>query len=158
MDTHDPKSVTVWLARAVAYVAYVYVLVTQFILAQGFILLLLGANPDTDYVQWAYRSLDRAMEPFRGIFPPVEFNGTAVLDPSILFAMFIYGLLILLIRALLDWLTVRLRRIERLNAADQAAAAIPAASTMPPAVAPAAAPGASPSSAPGTDADVTPGA
>jgi hypothetical protein len=133
------------------------VLVTQFILVQGFVLLLLGANPEPGYVQWAYRSLNRAMEPFRGIFTPVDFNGDAVLDTSILFAMFIYGVLILLIRALLDWLTFRLRRLERMHAAEQAADAIPAASTMPPAVPPAAAPEGATSQPSATAADPTTG-
>ncbi len=141
MDTHDPKSMTVWLARGLAYVAYAFVIVTQFILVQGFFLLLLGANPSSGYVNWAYRNLNRAMEPFSGIFDPIVFNGDAVLDTSILFAMFIYGLLILLIRALLDWLTFRLGRLERMHAAEQAAAAIPSASAMPPAVPPASEPG-----------------
>ncbi|HUW01432.1 MAG TPA: hypothetical protein VMW08_03665 [Acidimicrobiales bacterium] len=136
MDARDPKSVTVWLIRALAYLAYAYLVVTQFILAQGFILRLLGANPDSGYVQWAYRSLDRSMEPFRGIFEPVAVHGDAVLDTSILFAMFIYGLLIVLVRALLDWLTFRLERIERYHAAEQAAAAIPSANRMPSAAEP----------------------
>ncbi|MGI9601534.1 MAG: hypothetical protein ACR2QE_06605 [Acidimicrobiales bacterium] len=138
VDTSDPKSVTVWLVRALAYVAYAYVIITQLILVQGFLLRLLGANPDTGYVQWAYRSLERAMEPFRGIFTPVELNGDAVLDTSILFAMFVYLVLIVAIRALVDWLTYRLNRIERQRLAESAAdaAAYAPASTVPAAVPP----------------------
>ncbi|MDH3705014.1 MAG: YggT family protein [Acidimicrobiia bacterium] len=139
VDTSDPKSVTVWLVRALAYVAYAWVIVTQLILLQGFLLLLFGANPTSSYVQWAYRSLERVMEPFRGIFTPVELNGDSVLDTSVLFAMFIYGVLILVIRALLDWLTYRLRRLERMHAAEEAAAAIPAGSAVPAAAPPPAA-------------------
>lgn len=144
MDTSDPRSVTVWLVRALAYVAYAYVVITQLILLQGFLLLLFGANPTSSYVRWAYRSLERVMEPFRGIFTPVELNGDSVLDTSVLFAMFIYGVLILVIRALLDWLTYRLRRLERMHAAEEAAANMPAGSAVPAAMPPPTAPVATP--------------
>ena len=132
MDTSDPKAVTVWLTRAIAYVAYAFLVVSEAILLQGFLLKLFGADPSSSYVQWAYRSLDRVMAPFRGIFTPIEIDGNAVLDTSILFAMVIYGIVALMVRAFLDWLTHRLekmereRQIEAAQAAAQAAAAYPA--------------------------------
>lgn len=113
MDMSDPKAVTVWLTRAIAYVAYAFLVVSEIILLQGFLLKLFGANPDSSYVQWAYRSLDRVMAPFRGIFTPIEIDGNAVLDTSILFAMVIYGIVALSVRAFLDWLTHRLEKMER---------------------------------------------
>lgn len=128
MDDRDPKQVSVWLARGVAYLVYAYVLVTEFILLQGFLLKLLGANPGSSYVDWAYRSLDRVMSPFRGIFESVELDGNAVLDTSIVFAMVIYGIIAVVVRALLDWLTYRLHALEaddtppRATTADVAAA------------------------------------
>ena len=67
---------TVWSTRAIAYVAYAFLVVSEFILLQGFLLKLLGANPSADYTRWAYRSLDRCMAPFRGIFTPIEIDGT----------------------------------------------------------------------------------
>jgi hypothetical protein len=108
----DPLAVTIWLTRAVAYVAYAVFIVAEFILLQGFVLKLLGADTDAAYVRWAYRNLDRVMAPFRGIFTPVELDGNSVLDTSILFAMVIYGLVLLLLRVFLDWLTYRLRKVE----------------------------------------------
>ena len=108
----DPRSSTVWLIRAIAYVAYAFLLASQFILLQGFLLKLLGANPDADYTRWAYRSLDRVMEPFRGIFTPIEIDGNAVLDTSIMFAMVIYGLAIIAVRVFLDWLTFKLEKLH----------------------------------------------
>ena len=113
MDFKDPKEVTVWLTRAIAYVAYAFLLISEFLLLQGFLLRLFGANPDSDYVQWAYRSLERVMAPFRGMFTPIELDGNSVLDTSILFAMVMYGIALLAVRALLDWLTYRLMRLER---------------------------------------------
>jgi hypothetical protein len=113
VETTDVKQTSVWLTRAVAYVTYGFLGFTGFILVQGFFLKLLGANPTVAYTRWAYRSLDRVMAPFRGIFPTVEFDGDAVLDTSILFALVIYGLLALVVRAALDWLNYRLAKLER---------------------------------------------
>ncbi|MEO1056750.1 MAG: hypothetical protein AAFY28_07540 [Actinomycetota bacterium] len=121
MTERDAKATTVWIIRAVAYVVYAFFIVSLLILLQGFLLLLLGADPNTGYTEWAYRNLDRVMEPFRGIFQPVEITGDAILDTSILFAMVIYGILLLLTRAFLDWLTIRLHRAERQHDLDQAA-------------------------------------
>ncbi|MGI9624091.1 MAG: hypothetical protein ACR2PK_14745 [Acidimicrobiales bacterium] len=143
MDFNDPKAVTIWLTRAIAYVAYAFFILTEIILLQGFLLKLFGANPTSDYVQWAYRSLDRVMAPFRGIFTEVELDGNAVLDPSIIFAMVIYGIVALLLRAFLDWLNMRLARLERermMEAQQQAAMAANAQYQTPPPAAPAAQP------------------
>lgn len=126
MSDNNAKTTTIWIGRAIAYVVFAFILVSQLILVQGFLLLLLGANPGSSYVDWAYRSLDRVMEPFRGIFTPIEFEGNSVLDTSILFAMVIYGIALLLMRALLDWLTDKLHKAERereLQRAIDAAAA-----------------------------------
>jgi len=126
MSDNNTKTTTIWLGRAIAYVVFAFIVVSQLILVQGFLLLLLGANPGNDYVDWAYRSLDRVMEPFRGIFTPIEFEGNSVLDTSILFAMVIYGIALLLMRALLDWLSDKLHKAERdreLQRAIDAAAA-----------------------------------
>lgn len=101
------------VSRALVWLVYAYVVVCEVILALGFVLRLFGANPSVGFVQWAYRSLDRVMAPFRGIFTPIELGPTAnevpaVLDSSILFAMVVYGILMLAIRHLIDWLTRRL--------------------------------------------------
>ncbi len=57
-----------WISRAVTFLIYLYVLFVEIILLLGFLLLLGGANPSSSFVEWVYRSLDRAMKPFRGIF------------------------------------------------------------------------------------------
>ena len=113
MDLSDPRTFTVWMARAIAYVLYAFLIVSEFILIQGFFLKLFGANPSASYTEWAYRSLDRVMAPFRGIFTSIELDGNSVLDPSIIFAMIIYGLVALVVRAGLDWLTYRLARLQQ---------------------------------------------
>lgn len=108
-----------WLARAVGYLVYAYVVVVEIILAFGFFLLLFGANPSSGFVEFMYRNLDRVMDPFRGIFSPIELGMTgesdveAVFETSVLFAMIVYGLLAIVVHALISWLTHRMNRLER---------------------------------------------
>ena len=108
-------------ARLLTYLVYAFVLVALTILAFGFFLLLFGANPDAPFAEWIYRSLARVMAPFRGIFEPVPLDGDSVLDPSILFAMIVYGLAGLLLSGLIDWLTQRLARVRVREATPVAA-------------------------------------
>ena len=111
------------IARALSYLVYGFVVVALIILVLGFFLLLFGANPEAPFAQWVYRSLERVMAPFRGIFEPVQLHGDSVLDTSVLFAMIVYGISGLLLRGLIDWLTERLvlmRRRRAVAVADQA--------------------------------------
>jgi hypothetical protein len=119
VDKWDPRRVVVWVTRAVSYVAYVYVLFVEIILLLGFLLKLFGANPTSGFVDWAYRNLDRVMEPFRGIFSPIELGTPgnsevpAEFETSILFAMVIYGLVALVIYIVIQWLTHRIEKMDR---------------------------------------------
>ena len=108
-------------ARLLTYLVYAFVLVALTILGFGFFLLLFGASPDAPFAEWIYRSLARVMAPFRGIFEPVPLDGDSVLDTSVLFAMIVYGLLGMLLHALIDWLTMRLVVIRRREPATVAA-------------------------------------
>ena len=96
------------LARALTYLVYAFVLVAMVLLLLGFFLLLFGANPHAAFAEWVFRGLTRVMAPFRGLFEPVALDGRSVLDVSILFAMIVYGLAALGLRALIDWLTDRI--------------------------------------------------
>ncbi len=107
-----------WISRAVTFLVYLYVLVVEIILLLGFVLLLGGANPSSPFVEWVYRSLDRAMKPFRGIFSPIELGVTgndvpSVFETSVLFAMIIYGILAIAVSTLLGWLNARATRMDR---------------------------------------------
>jgi uncharacterized protein YggT (Ycf19 family) len=97
-----------WIARALTYLVYAFVIVALVILLLGFFLLLFGANPDAPFAEWLYRGLRRVMAPFRGLFEPVQLDGRSVLDVSILFAMIVYGIVALGLHALIDWLTARI--------------------------------------------------
>jgi hypothetical protein len=57
------------------------------------------------------------MEPFRGIFTPIQLGTTsgnveAVFDTSVLFAMIVYGIIAMVLSALTRWLSQRLRYLE----------------------------------------------
>ena len=111
---HSSKEDRRWVARAITYLIYFFVIVAEIILLIGFFLLLFGANPTAGFTQWAYRNLDRVMAPFRGIFAPIELGTTsadveAVFDTSVLFAMIVYGIIALVLSALTRWLSQRLR-------------------------------------------------
>jgi uncharacterized protein YggT (Ycf19 family) len=95
-------------ARVLTYLVYAFVLFSLVILLLGFFLLLFGANPDAPFAEWAYRSLDRVMAPFRGLFESIDLSGNSVLDPSVIFAMIVYGIVGLALSALIDWLTSKM--------------------------------------------------
>ena len=108
------------IGRLMTWVVYAYVIVVEIILFLGFLLLLLGANPSSGFVEWVYRSVDRAMRPFRGIFEPIELGVTgndvpSIFESSIVFAMVIYGLVALALSGLIHWLSGVIRRIDRDN-------------------------------------------
>ena len=128
---HDSsKEHIVWAGRALVYLVYFFVTVALIVLAFGFFLLLFGANPEASFAEWVYRSLDRVMAPFRGLFESIKLNGQSVLDVSVLFAMIVYGIAALALRALIDWLTYRveLLRQREAHAATLAAQAAATAS------------------------------
>ena len=107
--------------RVISYLIYFYVIVVEIILMIGFFLLLFGANPSAGFTQWAYRNLDRVMEPFRGIFTPIQLGTTsgnveAVFDTSVLFAMIVYLIIAMLLSALTRWLSQRLRYLDAAEA------------------------------------------
>jgi hypothetical protein len=111
------RKAIVWALRAVSYLVYFYLIVVEIILVIGFFLLLFGANPTAGFTQWAYRNLERVMDPFRGIFSPIELGTTgndvpAVFDTSVLFAMIIYGIVALGFSVLIGWLSGRLDQIH----------------------------------------------
>ena len=82
------------------------------------------------------------MEPFRGIFPSVEGEQGSVFDVSMLFAMFMYGLLALGAQALIAWIDRKIATIRYESmwqpAASSAVVTIPTAAPAAPSTVPAA--------------------
>jgi uncharacterized protein YggT (Ycf19 family) len=89
------------------------VVVDLVLLFLAFLLRLFGANPDAGFTEWVYRSVQRAMAPFRGIFEPIVLSDQSVLDTSLLFAMIVYGLVALLLRLAIDWISGLVERHRR---------------------------------------------
>jgi uncharacterized protein YggT (Ycf19 family) len=111
------RKVVLTIARVLSSLVYVYLIVVEIILLMGFVLLLFGANPSAGFTEWVYRNLDRVMEPFRGIFTPVELgvggsDVASIFETSVLFAMIVYGILALVFSGVIAWLSGRLNQIE----------------------------------------------
>ena len=102
------------IARVIVWIVYALVLATALLLTLDFLLRLAGANSDNAFVVWVYRSTDRAMQPFRGIFPTKQLgDSSSALDFSVLFAALVYVVVAVVIDIGLRWLTNRLRREQR---------------------------------------------
>ena len=93
-----------WISRAVIVFVYAFAIACIVILAMAFFLQLFNANTTAPFVDWVYRAARRIMQPFRGIFPSVEGEQGSVFDVSMLFAMFMFGLLALGHQALIAWI------------------------------------------------------
>jgi hypothetical protein len=114
---HDVQSTAGTIVRALLWLVYAWVIVNLVLLFLAFLLLLLGANPDAAFAEWVYRSVQRSMAPFHGLFEPIQLTGKSVLDTSLLFAMVVYGFIAVFLKEAIDWLS---RRIVR-RRAEQAA-------------------------------------
>lgn len=105
----DPGSIKgMRFARWFVWFVWAYFSFVIIVLTLAFILLLFNANPDVGFVSWVYRSADRAMEPFRGIFPTETAGNGSVIDFSILFAMIVYGIVASLVQTLVNFLDRRI--------------------------------------------------
>ena len=135
------------ISRALILFVYGFAIACIVILAIAFFLQLFNANTTAPFVDWVYRAAKRIMEPFRGIFPSVEGEQGSVFDVSMLFAMFMYGLLALGAQALIAWIDRKIAtiRYESMwqpaassdvvtipSAAPVASSTVPTATTPPP--------------------------
>jgi uncharacterized protein YggT (Ycf19 family) len=132
------------ISRALILFVYGFAIACIVILAIAFFLQLFNANRTAPFVDWVYRAAKRIMQPFRGIFPSVEGEEGSVFDVSMLFAMFMYGLLALGAQALIAWIDRKIAAIRYESTFQPAAApAVSSGVVTIPAAAPAAAPAAS---------------
>lgn len=92
------------ISRWLVWFVWAYIAFVMIILSLAFFLLLFNAGTDTSFVDWVYRSADRAMEPFRGIFPTSTAGNGSVIDFSILFAVVVYSILGMVVNALVSFL------------------------------------------------------
>jgi uncharacterized protein YggT (Ycf19 family) len=101
-----------WISRAIILFVYAFAIACIVILAIAFFLQLFNANETAPFVDWVYRAARRIMQPFRGIFPSVQGEQGSVFDVSMLFAMFMYGLLALGLHALIAWIDRKIASIR----------------------------------------------
>ena len=99
------KAMLIKVCRALVWIVYAWVAVTIVLLFLAFLLQLLGADPTAGFVEFVYRSTQRAMAPFRGIFESVPLSDDSTLDISILFAIIVYSFVALGLGIALDWVT-----------------------------------------------------
>jgi uncharacterized protein YggT (Ycf19 family) len=114
----DTKLWIVRTARAIVGFIYVVVVAELVLLALGFALRLFGASTDAQFTRWVYRNVDRAMEPFRGMFPTRAVSDQSIFDASLLFAMIVYAIVGITLHAVVTWLAgviVGLRREQQLS-------------------------------------------
>ena len=102
------KAIVIKICRALVWIVYAWVAITIVLLFLAFLLQLLGADPTAGFVEFIYRSTERAMAPFRGIFESVPLSDNSVLDISILFAIIVYSFVALGVGIALDWVTGKL--------------------------------------------------
>ena len=100
------------ISRGLILFVYGFAIVCIVILAMAFFLQLFNANATAPFVDWVYRAAKRIMEPFRGIFPSVEGEQGSVFDVSMLFAMFMYGLLAIAANGLVAWIDRKIAAIR----------------------------------------------
>jgi uncharacterized protein YggT (Ycf19 family) len=94
----------------IVWLVYAYFLAATIILLLAFFLLLFNASTTASFTQWVYRSANRVLEPFRGIFPTATNGKGSVIDFAVVFAIIMYGILALVVHALVSWLQ---RQIDR---------------------------------------------
>jgi len=101
-----------WISRAIILFVYAFAIACIVILAIAFFLQLFNANQTAPFVDWTYRAAKRIMQPFRGIFPSVEGEQGSIFDVSMLFAIFMYGLLALGLHAMIAWIDRKISSIR----------------------------------------------
>jgi uncharacterized protein YggT (Ycf19 family) len=101
------------IGKAIVVLVYAVVTVGLVLLTLGFVLQLFGASTSADFTEWVYRSVDRIMEPFRGMFSSQELGERSIVDFSLLFAMIVYAILALALHALVSWLAASIVKVRR---------------------------------------------
>ena len=109
-----PSGAAYRISRVLILFVYAFAIACTIVLATQFFLELFNASSSAPFVRWVARASARIMQPFRGIFPPLESEGGSVFDPAVLFAIFMYWLLAMGMHALVAW-------IDRKIAAQRAA-------------------------------------
>ena len=101
-DSSETKALR--FAKVLVWLVYAYFMITVIILTLAFFLQLFNASSDAAFTEWVYRSAQRAMEPFRGIFPSATADNGSVIDFAVLFAIIVYGIIAMLVHSGIEWI------------------------------------------------------
>jgi uncharacterized protein YggT (Ycf19 family) len=109
------------LGKLVTWLVYAYLVIAVVILVLAFFLMLFNASTTAEFTQWVYRSADRVLQPFRGIFPTAQLGEQgSVIDFAVLFAIIMYGIFAMIISTLVSWLDRKIDEHRRALAAGAA--------------------------------------
>lgn len=122
LEVRDDGVVTgLRLGKLVTWLVYAYLMVAVVILVLAFFLMLFNASTAAEFTQWVYRSADRVLQPFRGIFPTAQLGEQgSVIDFAVIFAIIMYGIFAMIVSTLVSWLD---RKIDEHRHALAASAA-----------------------------------
>ena len=95
-------------AKVLVWLVYAYFVLALVILVFAFFLQLFNASTTASFTEWVYRSADRVLEPFRGIFPQASFANGSVIDFAVLFAIIMYGIFALVVHGIVDWIDAKI--------------------------------------------------
>lgn len=91
-------------AGIIATITNIVIGIVEFLIGLRIILKLLGANPNTPFVDWVYETSAPLLSPFEGMFPSPQLEGGFVLEISALFALVVYAFIGYLVSAALSYL------------------------------------------------------
>ena len=108
--------VSLWVGRVLVWLVYAFATVAAILLLIAFFLQLTGANPAAPFAAWVYRSSDVLLTPFRSLYPTAKVHDArSVLNLSIVFAIFMYGLFAVLFAAAVGWFDLWIRGLQASN-------------------------------------------
>jgi len=105
--------VSLWVGRMLLWLVYAFATVAAILLLIDFFLQLTGANPAAPFAAWVYRSSAVLLTPFRSLYPTAKVpDSRSVLNLSIVFAIFMYGLFAVLFAAAMGWFDHWIRGLQ----------------------------------------------
>lgn len=111
----DAKVRGLTFAKALVWLVYAYFVLALIILVFAFFLQLFNASTTASFTEWVYRSADRVLEPFRGIFPQATFANGSIIDFAVLFAIIMYGIFALVVHGVVVWIDGKIITLRRAN-------------------------------------------
>ncbi len=110
--TLKTEKLVLGLGKAVAYLAYAWLVFVDIMLTFRVFLLAFGADPKAGIARFIYTTTADVMAPFRGLFPPRPLDTTGYLDVSALFAILVYTLLVFFVGWGVDWMRYKLAAVR----------------------------------------------